>query len=152
MKIIAAFLFIVIAPGFAAAQRANNDGKPCGISHWSTTGAACEYAPDLPPFVDSELKLGVPVWAINDSLILLPHSYNYLLPDGYVPPPSPNPSLIFISADSLRHEMLRDPMMQQRMWQIIPDSIMRRLFPNDTSSGVPKLKPLQKSPDPMLPH
>jgi len=58
MKFIAAF-FIIIAPAYAAAQQANTDSKPCPLSHWSTTGAACDYAPDDSPLVDSELKMGI---------------------------------------------------------------------------------------------
>jgi hypothetical protein len=59
MKIIAVFLFTVVAPALAAAQQASNNSAPCLLSHWSTTGAACDYAPDLPPTIDAGLKKGI---------------------------------------------------------------------------------------------
>jgi hypothetical protein len=60
MKLITAILFIVIAPAYAAAQQDDNIGKPCPLSHWSTTGASCDYAPDLSPAIEADLKLGIP--------------------------------------------------------------------------------------------
>src|ERR1700733_7942473 len=93
MKFMPAVL-ILIAPAFAAAQPANNDTKPCPLSHWSTTGAACEYAPDQTPAVDAEFKQGVQRSYYNDSLTHFPHAYNSIVPDGWVAPtPWPEDSL-----------------------------------------------------------
>jgi hypothetical protein len=157
MKIIAAFLTIIV-PALASAQQGSNNSAPCPLSHWSTTGAACDYAPDLPPTIDSELKMGVPLWDRNDSLTLVPRSYNYLLPDGYVPPPSPNPFLKMIS-DSITDEMMHDPVIQQFIRQMSQDStespmfrreFMRQLLEDSTEKRI--LKPQPETPDPVLPH
>jgi hypothetical protein len=46
MKAIVVSALFVLLPCFASAQQSS--AAPCGIAHWSTTGAACGYAPDLP--------------------------------------------------------------------------------------------------------
>ncbi|HWF43637.1 MAG TPA: hypothetical protein VG537_03245 [Candidatus Kapabacteria bacterium] len=46
MKALVVSAFFVLLPCLALAQQSSS--APCGISHWSTTGAACGYAPDLP--------------------------------------------------------------------------------------------------------
>ena len=99
MKIFAAFLSIVIAPAFVAAQQTSNDSKPCGISHWSTTGAACYYAPDLSPAEEAELKSSGPLWTRKDTLAHMLSDFDGLSPmkmPGELPklkalPNSPDP-------------------------------------------------------------
>ena len=44
MKSTIAIALLIITPCIASAQQS----APCEISHWSTTGAACSYAPDMP--------------------------------------------------------------------------------------------------------
>jgi hypothetical protein len=122
MKIIAAFL-IVIAPGYAAAHQANNDSKPCPLSHWSTIGAACDYAPDLPPFMDSELKMGIARSKEGTY-------YGQPLP-AYSKPLLPEQK---INWDSLIQDVRHDP----RIQNFFKDSLDWR-----------KYKPFLNSPDPV---
>jgi hypothetical protein len=59
MKNLVAILFLMALPVAAMSQQSSanpSDGKDCPLSHWSTTGAACLYAPDLIPADESTLK------------------------------------------------------------------------------------------------
>ena len=48
MKATLVLLLLALASLSVKAQSKQHDVTPCPIRHWSTTGAACEYAPDLP--------------------------------------------------------------------------------------------------------
>jgi hypothetical protein len=51
MKTSIVIFFFLSLPVAAMSQQSSanpSDGKDCPLSHWSTTGAACFYAPDIP--------------------------------------------------------------------------------------------------------
>ena len=76
MRSILTFALLSMLP-CAAVSQSNSATVPCGISHWSTTGAACDYAPDLAPIRDRELKfLNIP-----DMAPLVREPVNSLLKD-----------------------------------------------------------------------
>jgi hypothetical protein len=108
MKVFVVIVFPALLPCFAMAQHSGaNPSFDCPLSHWSTTGAACLYAPDLTPAAEATLKSGRPIW--NTRAVLPTPGWK-----TYSPPPAPP----FVS-DSLKDLWMR----------ILPDSVFEKMVP-----------------------
>ena len=61
MRFFIVILFLMASPIAAMSQQSSAPAteKDCPLSHWSTTGAACEYAPDLSPAIEADLRQGI---------------------------------------------------------------------------------------------
>ena len=56
MKHASLILSLLILPGISVAQHRAASTTNCPLSEWSTTGAACQYAPELPASEEARLK------------------------------------------------------------------------------------------------
>ncbi len=90
---------LIILPMTVLAQQSKPQND-CPISHWSTTGAACDYAPDMPSVRDSELKSGYPdqIGLIQTSNTFLDRS-SFHNRSGYDPRSAPNQYRIVVPPD-----------------------------------------------------
>ncbi len=59
MRVCIVILFLVALPVAAMSQQSSgkpSDGKDCPLSRWSTTGAACSWAPYMSPAEEAKLR------------------------------------------------------------------------------------------------
>ena len=89
MKTLLAILFFTALPVAAMSQQSSanpSDGKDCPLSHWSTTGAACFYAPDIPDAKEAVFLLHtVPASSLVDYPLSEDSSHRYLFIPTTVP-------------------------------------------------------------------
>jgi hypothetical protein len=119
MKTFIAILFLTALPVAAMSQQSSvnpSDGKDCPLSHWSTTGAACFYAPDLPDPEEAGFKLQLLPTSPNKQGMLrysvgVDSSSYYLFTPTTVPDSISNPLPLHI--DSIWNNLKDDPMMRK---------------------------------------
>ena len=119
MKASIAILFFLALPLSAMSQQSSakpSNEKDCPLSHWSTTGAACFYAPDMPDVVETSFKLHLPTSSNKQELLRYSiggdSSHRYLFIPTTVPDSIANK--IRLNFDST-WDNLRDYPMQIRM-------------------------------------
>ncbi|MFI5201910.1 MAG: hypothetical protein ACHQNE_05955 [Candidatus Kapaibacterium sp.] len=114
MKVFIPILILAALPCVSAAQQSGKtNAGDCPLSYWSTTGAACYYAPDLPPPLESELKSGKPIKTRYQV-----RGMNWLPePLPILQPPIPDSMLDLIHKSEIR---------------FFPDSTIRKLMPDST--------------------
>ena len=68
MKAFITLAIIFTLPSVCSAQQSAAKSADCPLSHWSTTGAACFYTPDLP--AREELKLQGSKTSVSEYLVI----------------------------------------------------------------------------------
>src|SRR5665213_2156168 len=111
-----------------AQQTSAKNSNDCPLAHWSTTGAACQWAPDLTPGEEAHLKSGVPV-----------RSASQMEPLNRMPWTAPPPRILI--PDSAWMPMLPESIFKKmvptlpdsllwRMIRLLPDSVVKESVPD----------------------
>ncbi len=112
MKTVISIAILFALPCLSQAQTSGSKSNDCPLSHWSTTGAACLYAPELPASEEARLKQAGPSGVVHR------------MPGNWQALPVPNSPMLI--PDSIYRKMIR-VLPDSTIKRAIPDSVLRRL-------------------------